>query len=178
MAENPLISKINILKNASKIVHVSKTSLDELRINVTGIEKIILNREMFELTLKGDFSSFKEVVCPFDGKLLHLNLDTDERFSAFSGLKKVQFLRVDFKNSLDIIELTKVLTDTPKLWLISNEGDFRRRKTANSLGFSASFQRNRQKMGNRYFGVRRNWGSLSAFGTFYHNDRATNRRFL
>lgn len=122
LAENPLISTIVILGNASKVVDISRTALTELIINVSGVEQLILNREMFHLTLKGDFSSLKEVVCPFGGKLLHLNLHTDEHFSAFSGLKKAKSLRVDFKNSFDISELKKVLTDTRQLWLMSKGG--------------------------------------------------------
>lgn len=102
LEENPLITNLNVFQNASKVVDISRTALTELIINVTGGERLILNREMFLLTLKGDFSSLKAVICPFGGKLLNLNLHTNERFSAFSGLKKAKSLRVDFKNSLDI----------------------------------------------------------------------------
>lgn len=122
LIEYPIITDLAIFNHAPKVVDISGSSLNELTINVSGVEKIILNRTINQLFLKGDFSCLKEIICPFDGRLLELYLDTEQHFSAFSGLKKVKFLRVDFVQCFDIAELAKVVTDMPTLWIMSKGG--------------------------------------------------------
>lgn len=122
LIEHPLVTDLTIFNHTPKVVDISKTAIHRLNINISGVEKIILNRTINQLFLEGDFSCLKEIICPFDGRLLELYLDTEQHFSAFSGLKKVKFLRVDFVQCFDIAELAKVVTDTPTLWIMSKGG--------------------------------------------------------
>lgn len=122
LVENRLVTQLEIKENASKIVDVSKTALTRFSINVTGVEKIILNREISVLSLSGNYDDLTEIQCPFDGRLLALYIGIKDKFSAFSGLEKVLSLRVDFVKNLDIKEVKKVATDVRSLWLMSGGG--------------------------------------------------------
>lgn len=123
LVETPFVTKLEIVGNTPKILDFSKTALNDVHINITGVEKIILNREMSSLFLNGNYNALKEIQCPFNGKLLSLYIGFSDDFSAFSGLEKVPFLRVDFVKTLDIRELKKVGTNAKSLLLMSGGGD-------------------------------------------------------
>lgn len=103
LMENPLITSFTFLQNVPKEVDISDTYLNHLMINISGVEKLILNRAMHNLNLMGDFSDLKEIICPFDGRLLHLSLSPyTQNVVHFLGLTSVQYLRFDVHQSLDI----------------------------------------------------------------------------
>lgn len=103
LMENPLITSFTFLQNVPKEVDISDTYLNHLMINISGVEKLILNRAMHNLNLMGDFSDLKEIICPFDGQLLQLSLSPyTQNVVHFLGLTSVQYLRFDVHQSLDI----------------------------------------------------------------------------
>ena len=108
LKENQQVSKLELEEVDEAIVDISASGIDDIVIRDSHIEKIVLNRYIQTLYTLGDFSTIKEIVCPFEGELLHLGLSNfNSGYLKFKGLREVRSLSIFLlKNySVDIAEI-------------------------------------------------------------------------
>ncbi|AVM49093.1 hypothetical protein [Capnocytophaga sp. oral taxon 878] len=108
LKENQQVSKLELEEVDEAIVDISASGIDEIVIRDSHIEKIVLNRYIQTLYTLGDFSTIKEIVCPFEGELLHLGLSNfNSGYLKFKGLREVRSLSIfsDKNYSVDIAEI-------------------------------------------------------------------------
>ncbi len=115
-AENtPMIIDLHLSGNdCPKVVDISKTHLRKLCVNVGNVEKLILNSLLADLVLSGDFSKLKTIECPFNGKLLSLQLNLGSSEIGFSGLEEVRSVRI-FSNKQKTLDIQNIATFLPKI---------------------------------------------------------------
>ena len=108
LKENQQVSKLELEEVDEAIVDMSASGIDDIVIRDSHIEKIVLNRYIQTLYTLGDFSTIKEIVCPFEGELLHLGLSNfNSGYLKFKGLREVRSLSIfsDKNYSVDIAEI-------------------------------------------------------------------------
>lgn len=108
LKENQQVSKLELEEVDEAIVDISASGIDDIVIRDSHIEKIVLNRYIQTLYTLGDFSTIKEIVCPFEGELLHLGLSNfNSGYLKFKGLREVRSLSIfsDKNYSVDIAEI-------------------------------------------------------------------------
>ncbi|GIM51118.1 hypothetical protein CAPN004_01480 [Capnocytophaga cynodegmi] len=112
LEHNPMITNLNLPQNHNpEVVDISKTHLRDLSLNISNVEKLVLNKLLDSLILIGDFSKLKNIECPFSGKLLNLQLNLENSEFHFSGLENVRKVRIfsNVKNKLDINHIATYL---------------------------------------------------------------------
>ena len=108
LKENQQVSDLELEEVDEAIVDISSSGIYSIVIRDSHIEKIVLNRYIQTLYTLGDFSTIKEIVCPFEGELLHLGLSNfNSGYLKFKGLREVRSLSIFLlKNySVDIAEI-------------------------------------------------------------------------
>ena len=108
LKENQQVSDLELEEVDEAIVDISASGIDSIVIRDSYIEKIVLNRYIQTLYTLGDFSAIKEIVCPFEGELLHLGLSNfNSGYLKFKGLGEVRSLNIfsDKNYSVDIAEI-------------------------------------------------------------------------
>nr|WP_314560471.1 hypothetical protein [uncultured Capnocytophaga sp.] len=108
LKENQQVSKLELEEVDEAIVDISASGIDSIVIRDSHIEKIVLNRYIQTLYTLGDFSAIKEIVCLFEGELLHLGLSNfNSGYLKFKGLGEVRSLNIfsDKNYSVDIAEI-------------------------------------------------------------------------
>lgn len=111
LKENQQVSKLELEEVDEAIVDISASGIDSIVIRDSHIEKIVLNRYIQTLYTLGDFSAIKEIVCPFEGELLHLGLSNfNSGYLKFKGLGEVRSLNIfSSKNyNVDIAEIANI----------------------------------------------------------------------
>lgn len=111
LKENQQVSKLELEEVDEAIVDISASGIDEIVIRDSHIEKIVLNRYIQTLYTLGDFSAIKEIVCPFEGELLHLGLSNfNSGYLKFKGLGEVRSLNIfsDKNYNVDIAEIANI----------------------------------------------------------------------
>lgn len=118
--ENKFITELDILTaEPLTTLDLSQTNLYSITLDISNIERIILNEKVIFLVLKGDFSKLKEIVCPFSGAYLNLQIITtsnDIHFIGFSNLCTLS-LFASRKNRIDINQLTNLFPNVEFLLL-------------------------------------------------------------
>ena len=95
LKENQQVSKLELEEVDEAIVDISASGIYSIVIRDSHIEKIVLNRYIQTLYTLGDFSAIKEIVCPFEGELLHLGLSNfNSGYLKFKGLGEVRSLNI------------------------------------------------------------------------------------
>ena len=123
LKENQQVSKLELEEVDEAIVDISASGIDSIVIRDSHIEKIVLNRYIQTLCTLGDFSAIKEIVCPFEGELLHLRFSNfNSGYLKFKGLGEVRSLNIfSLKNySVDIAEIADAF---PKLEYLMINGE-------------------------------------------------------
>ena len=108
LKENQQVSDLELEEVDEAIIDISASGIDSIVIRDSHIEKIVLNRYIQTLYTLGDFSAIKEIVCPFEGELLHLGLSNfNSGYLKFKGLGEVRSLSIfsDKNYSVDIAEI-------------------------------------------------------------------------
>ncbi len=123
LKENQQVSKLELEEVDEAIVDISASGIDSIVIRDSHIEKIVLNRYIQTLCTLGDFSAIKEIVCPFEGELLHLRFSNfNSGYLKFKGLQEVRSLNIfsDKNYSVDIAEIADAF---PKLEYLMINGE-------------------------------------------------------
>ena len=102
------------LSCAAKSLDISRTYVQELTLDTSGIQEVLLNDSLYRLTLKGDASRLKSVRCPFDGELLGIQLELKGGGFCVSGLEKLRELRI-FSQRGERVDLADVAASFPNL---------------------------------------------------------------
>ncbi|GET46060.1 hypothetical protein [Capnocytophaga felis] len=111
----PMIICLNLpQKQNLKVVDISKTHLRDLHLNISNVEKLILNPLLVDLVLTGDFSTLKTIECPFGGKLLDLQLNLENSQFHFSGLEQVKKVRI-FSNQKNAVDGQNIIECLPQV---------------------------------------------------------------
>lgn len=111
LKENQQVSDLELEEVDEAIVDISASGIYSIVIRDSHIEKIVLNRYIQTLYTLGDFSAIKEIVCPFEGELLHLGLSNfNSGYLKFKGLGEVRSLNIfSMKNyNVDIAEIANI----------------------------------------------------------------------
>ena len=111
LKENRQVSDLELEEVDEAIVDISASGIDSIVIRDSHIEKIVLNRYIQTLYTLGDFSAIKEIVCPFEGELLHLGLSNfNSGYLKFKGLGEVRSLNIfsDKNYNVDIAEIANI----------------------------------------------------------------------
>ena len=83
----------------------------------------MLNRYIQTLCTLGDFSAIKEIVCPFEGELLHLGLSNfNSGYLKFKGLGEVRSLNI-FSNKNYSVDIAEIADAFPKLEYLMINGE-------------------------------------------------------
>ena len=109
----PMITNME-LNCAAKSLDISRTYVQELTLDTSGIQEVLLNDSLYRLTLKGDASRLKSVRCPFDGELLGIQLELNGGGFCVSGLEKLRELRI-FSQRGECVDLADVAASFPNL---------------------------------------------------------------
>lgn len=123
LKENQQVSKLELEEVDEAIVDISASGIDSIVIRDSHIEKIVLNRYIQTLCTLGDFSAIKEIVCSFEGELLHLRFSNfNSGYLKFKGLQEVRSLNIfsDKNYSVDIAEIADAF---PKLEYLMINGE-------------------------------------------------------
>ncbi len=102
----PLISDLRLSASGQKVIDLSQTKIQQLNLDVTGVERLILNKDLYALTLRGDFSSLRVIEDPFCGKYLLLTLSYTTSFFCAQGIEQVKKIQIMSK-SVDIGSIAK-----------------------------------------------------------------------
>ena len=111
LKENQQVSDLELEEVDEAIVDISASGIYSIVIRDSHIEKIVLNRYIQTLYTLGDFSAIKEIVCPFEGELLHLGLSNfNSGYLKFKGLGEVRSLNIfsDKNYNVDIAEIANI----------------------------------------------------------------------
>ena len=109
----PMITNIE-LSCAAKSLDISRTYVQELTLDASGAQEVLLNDSLYRLTLKGDISRLKSMRCPFDGELLSVQLELNGGGFCVSGLEKLRELRI-FSQRSERVDLADVAASFPNL---------------------------------------------------------------
>ena len=109
----PMITNME-LNCAAKSLDISRTYVQELTLDTSGTQEVLLNDSLYRLTLKGDASRLKSVRCPFDGELLGIQLELKGGGFCVSGLEKLRELRI-FSQRGECVDLADVAASFPNL---------------------------------------------------------------
>ena len=109
----PMITNIE-LNCAVKSLDISRTYVQELTLDTSGTQEVLLNDSLYRLTLKGDASRLKSVRCPFDGELLGIQLELKGGGFCVSGLEELRELRI-FSQRGKYVDLADVAASFPNL---------------------------------------------------------------
>ena len=123
LKENQQVSDLELEEVNEAIVDISASAIYSIVIRDSHIEKIVLNRYIQTLCTLGDFSAIKEIVCPFEGELLHLRFSNfNSGYLKFKGLREVRSLNIfsDKNYSVDIAEIADAF---PKLEYLMINGE-------------------------------------------------------
>lgn len=135
LERTPMITKAEFSDTLGTHLDVSRTYLDDLSIDASGVEKITLNRAMSRLMLSGDLGALKCVQCPFEGELLSLQLNLKSPDFSFAGLEKVRDLRLFGAREITI-DIAKVARCTPEIrTALINGGNGNLKNTENFTQF-------------------------------------------
>ena len=113
LESTPMITNME-LSCAAKSLDISRTYVQELTLDTSGIQEVLLNDSLYRLTLKGDISRLKNVRCPFDGELLNVQLELKGGGFCVSGLEKLHELRI-FSQRGEYVDLEDVAASFPNL---------------------------------------------------------------
>jgi len=113
LESTPMITNIE-LNCAVKSLDISRTYVQELTLDTSGTQEILLNDSLYWLTLKGDASRLKSVRCPFDGELLGIQLELKGGGFCVSGLEELRELRI-FSQRGEYVDLADVAASFPNL---------------------------------------------------------------
>jgi hypothetical protein len=103
---NPLIITLELKNTQKQTIDISRTSIQDLTLDVTGVEVIKLNKHIVKLKLNGDFSHLKIIEDPFKGKYVCIDL---WNFNIFPNVEGIESL-----NKLDIVSKTVNILDITK----------------------------------------------------------------
>lgn len=109
----PMITNME-LNCAAKSLDISRTYVQELTLDTSGIQEVLLNDSLYRLTLKGDASRLKSVRCPFDGELLGIQLELKGGGFCVSGLEELRELRI-FSQRGEYVDLDEIAASFPNL---------------------------------------------------------------
>ena len=115
---NPLITELTLKTTNQKVIDLSQSNIQKLSLDVTGVERLILNKDIYLLHLSGDFSSLQAIEDPFNGRYLLLSLVSFSNFPISSlGIKYLKTLHVMSK-SIDISDIVASFghLESLKLW--------------------------------------------------------------
>ena len=113
LESTPMITNIE-LNCAAKSLDISRTYVQELTIDTSGTQEVLLNDSLYRLTLKGDASRLKSVRCPFGGELLSVQLELKGGGFCVSGLEELRELRI-FSQHGEYVDLADVAASFPNL---------------------------------------------------------------
>ena len=113
LESTPMITNIE-LNCAAKNLDISRTYAQELTLDASGTQEILLNDSLYRLTLKGDITRLKSVRCPFDGELLGIQLELKGGGFCVSGLEELRELRI-FSQRGECVDLADVAASFPNL---------------------------------------------------------------
>ncbi len=113
LESTPMITNIE-LNCAAKSLDISRTYVQELTLDTSGTQEILLNDSLYRLTLKGDASRLKSMRCPFDGELLSVQLELKGGGFCVSELEKLCELRI-FSQRGEHVDLADVAVSFPNL---------------------------------------------------------------
>ncbi|MGG7072964.1 hypothetical protein U5B43_01720 [Campylobacter sp. 9BO] len=118
LQNNHFVTHLQIIsvKNP-KLIDVSRTNIKDLSIDVSNVEKLVLNSKINRLVLNGNFSTLKEIYCPFGGKFLDLQLNLSSNEICFKGPENVQGLSVfsSQKHSIDTKNIAECLPNVTRV---------------------------------------------------------------
>ena len=123
LKENQQVSDLELEEVDEAIVDISASGIYSIVIRDSHIEKIVLNHYIQTLCTLGDFSAIKEIVCPFEGELLHLRFSNfNSGYLKFKGFEEVRSLNIfsDKNYSVDIAEIADAF---PKLEYLMINGE-------------------------------------------------------
>ena len=109
----PMITNME-LNCAAKSPDISRTYVQELILDTSGTQEVLLNDSLYRLTLKGDASRLKNVRCPFDGELLSIQVELKSGGFCVSGLEKLHELRI-FSQRGECVDLACIAASFPNL---------------------------------------------------------------
>ncbi|MFC2428501.1 MAG: hypothetical protein ACFNTA_05965 [Campylobacter sp.] len=113
LESTPMITNME-LNCAAKSLDISRTYVQELTLDTSGIQEILLNDSLYRLTLKGGASRLKSMRCPFGGELLSVQLELKGGGFCVSGLEELRELRI-FSQRGERVDLADVAASFPNL---------------------------------------------------------------
>ncbi len=113
LESTPMITNME-LNCAAKSLDISRTYAQELTLDTSGIQEVLLNDSLYRLTLKGDASRLKSVRCPFDDELLSVQLELKGGGFCVSGLEELRELRI-FSQRGEHVDLADIAASFPNL---------------------------------------------------------------
>ncbi len=111
LESTPMITNME-LNCAAKSLDISRTYVQELTLDTSGIQEILLNDSLYRLTLKGGASRLKSMRCPFGGELLSVQLELKGGGFCVSGLEELRELRI-FSQRGERVDLADVAASLP-----------------------------------------------------------------
>lgn len=115
LKEKQQVSELELKGTDKAVVDVSTSGTNSLSIHNSNIDKIVLNSYMQSISLFGDFSTLKEIVCPFEGELLNLCLyDFNSGYLKFKGLHNLRELRIFSAKKL-CVDIEEIVNTFPYL---------------------------------------------------------------
>jgi len=122
LKEKQQVSELELKGTDKAVVDVSTSGTNSLSIHNSNIDKIVLNSYMQSISLFGDFSTLKEIVCPFEGELLNLCLyDFNSGFLKFKGLHNLRELRI-FSDKNYCVDIAEIANTFPNLEFLMING--------------------------------------------------------
>ncbi|BBH19471.1 hypothetical protein Back11_08160 [Paenibacillus baekrokdamisoli] len=113
---NPLINKLELRGNGLESVDLSGTNLLRLYINAEGIEELVLNKGLMELTLAGSVSPSLRIHIENDGESLEVTFF--DQVPDFQGLDRLGALSLTNVTEIDLAKIVKQFSSLRilKLW--------------------------------------------------------------
>ena len=90
VAQNPLISELEIRNAKLSTLDLSKTGVQKLLLDATNVENIILSKDVQFLNLFGDCSKLKNITDIFSGKYVRLFISQQKILPKFSGFEELE----------------------------------------------------------------------------------------
>lgn len=135
--DNPFINELHIVDHGQTKLDISKSHLTKLIVDVSGLERLILNTKMTSLNFTGELSPSLCIVAHEDGKRITLNVPVD--LPQVTGISRLEGLYIRDITELNLEPIVQYYPELSELRLWGKPGNVSHIETIQHLANLQTF---------------------------------------